>query len=471
MPQADLEQIKKRVLFFIPTLEAGGAERVCINYVNNLRSHRPILLLQLKRGPLLRIVSTSVPLLEIFALSIVENKASRLVRSLRVLGKGIQAVRAFFISVTEPPQRAFRSFLWQIKALLSRAKQRFSQVILTTTYFVASVPLRLIGTLLRWLRKIKPAYYCYSLLWQARRLAAVARESGCGVVVSSITLSNIIAILAKLFFDRHLKVVVNVHDVTSRILQHSKLERYERFLLRWLVRLLYPRADVIVAVAQGIKRDLIENFGLPAEKIVVIYNPIDVQNVCVQAAEPVLHPWFDERREPLLIAVGRLVKLKGFDILIRAVAQLSMKVNLVIIGEGEERSALENLIVELGLTDRVALLGFQENPWKYMARADLFVLSSLTEGLPNVIGEAMALGLPVLATDCSPSVREYLDEGRAGLLVPSGDPKALAHGIEQLLLDRQLRQELAHRGRERIAQFDLSVAVQTYESLLESLLD
>jgi glycosyltransferase involved in cell wall biosynthesis len=105
-----------------------------------------------------------------------------------------------------------------------------------------------------------------------------------------------------------------------------------------------------------------------------------------------------------------------------------------------------------------------------MARADLFVLSSLTEGMPNVIGEAMALGLPVVATDCSPGVREYLDDGRAGLLVPPGDPRALARGIEQLLSDAPLRRELARRGRERIVQFDLSATVRAYESLLEHLL-
>jgi glycosyltransferase involved in cell wall biosynthesis len=152
------------------------------------------------------------------------------------------------------------------------------------------------------------------------------------------------------------------------------------------------------------------------------------------------------------------------------VAQLSVPAKLAIIGDGEERAALESLVRELGLTDRVMLLGFQENPWRYMARADLFVLSSLTEGMPNVIGEAMALGLPVVATDCSPGVREYLDDGRAGLLVPPGDPRALARGIEQLLSDDPLRQELARRGRERIVQFDLSATVGAYESLLEHLL-
>lgn len=395
---------ENRALLFIPTLEAGGAERVCLHYLNNLQSFRPVLALQFKRGPLLADLSPDVPIFEIFAHRLHPRPSHRL-------------------------------------RLLLKLKEK--QVI--------NLPI--------------------SLLWQARRLAAVARESGCGVVVSSITLSNIIAILAKLFFDRHLKVVVNVHDVTSRILQHSKLERYERFLLRWLVRLLYPRADVIVAVADGIQQDLVRSFGVPASKIVVVYNPIDIQGVRRQAEEPIEHPWFNKRSNSMIVAVGRLVKLKGFDILIQAITQLPTEVHLVVIGEGEERANLEKLILKLGLTDRVALLGFQENPWKYMARADLFVLSSLTEGLPNVIGEAMALGLPVLATDCSPGVREYLEDGQSGLLVPPGDSQALAQGIAHLLSDEQFRLQLVERGRQRVAQFELHTIVSSYETLLKRLVE
>lgn len=400
------------MLFFIPTMEAGGAERVCVQYINYLQAFERSLLLQVRQGPLLETLNPDIPIAGIF-------EPTTLDKSRR--GK------------------------------LSRGTVWWSRWI--------------------WegLRKIEPVYYCYSLLWQARKIAKLARHQGCFAVVSFITLANIIAIFTKVLFYRPLKIVINVHDVTSQILEHSKLERYERFLLRWLIRLFYPRADIIVAVAHGIKRDLIESFGIPAHKIVVIYNPIDGRSIRARAAEPVDHPWFGSHKEPLIVAVGRLVKLKGFDLLIRAVAQLSLPARLVIIGDGDERSTLEHLITELGLTDRIALLGFQGNPWKYMARADLFVLSSLTEGMPNAIGEAMALGLPVLATDCSPGVREYLDDGQAGLLVSPGDLGALASGIERLLLDEPLRKELARKGQERIKQFDLSMAIGAYEKLLQSL--
>lgn len=396
----------RRVLFFIPTLEAGGAERVCVHYVNHLTRVQPMLAVQFKRGPLLQDLLPHVPILET-------------VGSAR-------------------PERASRPYH------------------------------RLKGAFTFW-NKLPPAQLIF-LRAQAHKLCEIAQQNDCRAIMSFITLPNIIAILTKMFCAGELRVIINVHDVTSRILEHTRLARHERVLLRWLIRSLYPKADSIVAVASGIKRDLIENFGVPPEKITVIYNPIDVSTIRRRATEPVDHPWLHDRRSPLIVAVGRLTKLKGFDLLIRAIAQLSRPSRLVIIGDGEERAHLESLIIELGLPERAALLGFQENPWKYMARADLFVLSSLTEGMPNVIGEAMALGLPVLATDCSPGVREYLDDGRAGLLVPPGDPKALAEGIERLLSDELLRKELAQRGCERIAQFDLSIAVETYEKLLESLI-
>lgn len=390
---------KKSILFFIPTLDPGGAERVCLHYVNNLRTANPILTLQFKRGLLLQEVKPEVAVLALSASS---------------------------------PEHLYH----------------------------------------HWPSWLRPFYHSYMILKQAHQLSALAKQHKSSTIVSFITMANIIAICAKTFFNSQLKVIINVHDVTSRIIKHSDLNLHERFLLYWLVRIFYPKADLIVAVARGIKKDLVECFRVPEDKIIVLRNPIDIAKVKQQASEPASCSWCTSKEGSLVIAVGRLVKLKGFDILIQAFSQLPDEINarLMIIGDGEERSALQKLIEQLGLQRLVKLVGFQENPWKYMACADLFVLSSLTEGLPNVIGEALALGIPVLATDCSPGVREYLDDGWAGLLVPPGDPKALAWGIERLLSNNSLRQEMARRGQERIRQFDLSTAIEAYEKLLENLM-
>ena len=164
------------------------------------------------------------------------------------------------------------------------------------------------------------------------------------------------------------------------------------------------------------------------------------------------------------------MKLKGFDLLIESMGQLpqSLNVRLAIVGDGIEHVPLQDLISRKGLDTRVLLTGYQENPWKYIARADVFVLSSLTEGFPNVIMEALTLGKAVVATDCSAGVRESLHNGLYGLLVPPGDVGALAGGLKRLLVDANLRQQFSERTVEGAAHFGLKAASRAYENLLET---
>lgn len=377
------------VLFVIPTLESGGAERACINYINNLHGYRRFLVLLAGRGPLVDEVAPEV----------------------RICDLSSEHYR---------PGRSRLLHYWS--------------------------PMR-----------------------QARSLARLAHHNRCATISAFLTEANLVAILAKTFFDRRLRVVANVHDVTTSILASSrKLKNRQRFLLKSLIRLLYARADSVVAVAGGVKSDMVQHFKVPDGKIAVIHNPIDVTRIQVRAVEPVAHPWVGRKDSVLAVAVGRLVKLKGFDFLIQAFAQLpkTLDARLIILGEGVERPRLEQMIGQFGLQERAALLGFQDNPWKYMARADVLVLSSLTEGSPNVIGEAMALGLPVLATDCSAGVSDYVQDGQNGLLVAPGDVKALSEGLQRLLSDGSLRRRLAQGARERATAFDIGKAVQTYEAVL-----
>jgi glycosyltransferase involved in cell wall biosynthesis len=382
----------------------GGAERTCVHLVNHVRSVEPVLLSHKPFGSLAKELQADV----------------KVIRFCAPLGPTATAV----------------------KALLCRSAA--------------------LG------RAVSPCFQAYSLVRQARRLARVARQERADLIVSFITLPNVLAVLAKVLFRPQLRVVVNVHDTTSRILMHSSLQRHERVILRLLVRWLYPRADRVVAVAEGIKQDLVRSFGIPGERISVVHNPIDIQTVRTKATEPVADPWFAPRGCRLLVAVGRLVKLKGFEFLIRAVPLLAADVSLAIVGDGKERKSLEVIAEECGVLDRVRFLGFQPNPWQFMARADIFVLSSLTEGLPNAIGEAMALGLPIVATDCSSSLREYLGEEEAGLIVRPGDPSALAVAINRLLGDDVMRKELGQRGRLRVAQFDLAGSVEAFEEALRT---
>jgi glycosyltransferase involved in cell wall biosynthesis len=201
------------------------------------------------------------------------------------------------------------------------------------------------------------------------------------------------------------------------------------------MRLLYPCADAIVAVSQGVADDLRRITRLPAERFRVIANPVITPDLAEQAREAVDHPWLTESSPPVILGIGRLTRQKDFPTLLRAFALVSEQFacRLMILGEGRDRDALERLARELGVAQRVALVGFRANPYAYLQRARLFVLSSAWEGSPNALTEALALGIPVVATDCPSGPREILDGGRLAPLVPVGDVPALADAIHQML--------------------------------------
>jgi glycosyltransferase involved in cell wall biosynthesis len=213
----------------------------------------------------------------------------------------------------------------------------------------------------------------------------------------------------------------------------------------------YRQLDGLTAVSRAIADDLRQYFGIIGVPIAVLANPILSDDLQDLAAAPCAHPWLAQPRgagrPPVIVALGGLRKVKGFDTLLRAFARLAdPRARLILIGEGKERSRLIDLASRLGLADRLDLPGFCVNPFPYLARADLLALSSRREGLPNALVEAMALGTPVVATDCSGGVLDLLQSGpgggRLGPLVPVDDPAALAVALDETLrrlgsLDRE----------------------------------
>jgi glycosyltransferase involved in cell wall biosynthesis len=198
-----------------------------------------------------------------------------------------------------------------------------------------------------------------------------------------------------------------------------------------LFRLFYPWADTIVAVSHAAAQDIATMSGIPRDRVKVIYNPATTPALLEKAQEPLDHPWFASGQPPVILAVGRLFKVKDFATLIRAFALVCQQrpARLMILGEGEERPALEALVQTLGIQDDVALPGFTPNPYVYMRHAAVFVLSSLSESFSNVVVEALAVGTPVISTDFPGGTREILDNGRYGTLVPVGDAQAMAAAI------------------------------------------
>ncbi len=222
-----------------------------------------------------------------------------------------------------------------------------------------------------------------------------------------------------------------------------------------------------MAVSEGVAEDLALTASLPRERITTIYNPVVTPALAGQAQAPLTHPWFAPGSPPVLLAVGRLHYQKDFPTLLRAFARVRAvrAVRLLILGEGDQGVALQASAQELGITTDVELPGFVLNPFAYMARAAVFVLSSAYEGLPGVLIQALACGCPVVSTDCPSGPAEILEGGVYGPLVPVGDDAALAKAILSTLNARPNPDWL----RTRAAEFSVDRAVDRYlEVLLRS---
>ena len=291
-------------------------------------------------------------------------------------------------------------------------------------------------------------------------LVRYLRQERPQAMLSALSHANVLAIWARSLARVSTRLVVSEHSTLSEATENATTLRARAMPL--LVRLSYPQADAVVVVSHGAADDLIRLTGLPAEKVNVIYNPVVTPELFAKAHEPLNHPWFQLGEPPVILGVGRLTAQKDFRTLIRALVLVRKErpARLMILGEGEDRPKLEALVRELGLEQDVTLPGFVENPYKYMKRAAVFVLSSRWEGLPTVLIEALALGRPVVATDCPSGPREILEGGKWGKLVPPGDPEELAKGILTAL------QESASTS-VRLEPFTLEHAAAQYLALLE----
>jgi len=241
------------------------------------------------------------------------------------------------------------------------------------------------------------------------------------------------AVLARGLAGTETRIVMRLGThVSTAMAEKSALARRLRF---GAIRRAYPRVDRIVAVSAGVADDTAHIAGIARARIRVIRNPVITPELSASAAVPCDHPWLQPDQPPVIVGAGRLERQKDFPTLIRAFAQVRKKrpCRLVILGAGSGLERLKVLSAELGIAADVDLPGFQTNPYPFLAHAELFVLSSRWEGSPNVLTEAMALGTPVVATDCPSGPRELLDGGRYGPLVPVGDVSALGQAMAKTL--------------------------------------
>ena len=246
--------------------------------------------------------------------------------------------------------------------------------------------------------------------------------------------TNIVAILAKNISRVATRVIVSERNTFSTRVE-SFLSDSRIRLLPNLVRYFYPSADGVVAVSRGVADDLVRRVGIPQDKVTVIYNPVITPELSEKTLRSLDHLWFEAGQPPVILSVGRLTAQKDFATLIRAFARVreSQNARLLVLGEGEERRALEAEVRELGLDQHICLPGFVNNPYPYMKRGSVFVLSSRYEGLPGVLIEALFCGTRLVATDCPSGPREILADGKYGQLVPVGDVDALAQAMIRAL--------------------------------------
>ncbi len=241
--------------------------------------------------------------------------------------------------------------------------------------------------------------------------------------------ANQTAVIARYLAGVPTRLVLRMGTTLSGALAGRNRLKERFWYLR--MRVLYPHADAVVAVSKGVADDLKTRALLPPSLLRVIENPVITSEILSMADEPLDHPWFQDRDRPVIIGVGRLTRQKDFMTLVKAFAHVrqSRACRLVLLGEGRDRPRIEELAGQLGISGDVDLPGFVKNPYTYMSKAAVFALSSAWEGSPNVLTEAMALGTPVVATDCPSGPREVLENGRYGPLVPIGNPEALAHAL------------------------------------------
>jgi glycosyltransferase involved in cell wall biosynthesis len=370
---------RKRLLFILPSLSCGGAERVVLNFLSSIDNS--------KYEATLLVIKSTLDL---------KDELPEYIRFVNCLSPG------------EKIRLGFPKVIYKIMREASRSDIVIGALELTATYFAYLGSFLCGKPVIGWVHTNVQEYFEY-----------IERTEG--------------------------KIRRSIHLKLSRII--------------------YPRLDSLIAVSNGVKESIIKSLSCSPEKIKVIYNPVDIQRIRGLSEIPSRI----QLGKPYIISVGRMVFPKGFDILIRAYAEVlknSIEHDLLIIGDGPERGRITELIRQLGLDKKVIVTGFMENPFNVIKNADMFVMSSRFEGFGLVLCEAMALGVPVIATDCRSGPREILNNGEYGILVPTEDESKLADSIVSLLRNPEKRHMLSQKGILRAEEFNAAKAVNEFESTI-----
>lgn len=339
--------------------------------------------------------------------------------------------------------------------------------------------------------KSKLSYQAKVLLKRFRILRRLKKENHYQACISALTSANVINVLTG---NRFCRTVLTVHCVASK----EALGRIKEFILQKGIRLFYGKADVVVAVSEGIREDLLTGFFLNPEKVITVYNGYlieDIRKKAKAALVPEEEAWL-KGKGVKLVTVGRLTLQKGQWHLIRALQKVKKEIKefrLYILGEGELEEYLKKLVMECGLKENVIFCGFCKNPYKIIARSDILVFPSVYEGFGNVLIEGMALGIPCISTDFDSGAREILapetdtfyrttaalELAKYGILCPvcngvmyeheplTREEELLAESIIQMLSDKKLQEKYREAGKKRAEEFDMVSLIPKWMEVIE----
>lgn len=301
-------------------------------------------------------------------------------------------------------------------------------------------PLKIIFLLMQVLNKVKP-----------------------DIVLSSLGPLN--AIISPFLLTKKIKFIARETNIPSYIHQMKiDQKRYGYIFIKYLYKFFYKNYDLIIAQSQDMKKDLINNYGIVKEKIVLINNPVDIKDMENQLKKEDDYQNEYVQNKIKLLSVGRLTYQKGYDLLLEKLFELkNLDYQLLIIGTGELEDTLKKRVEELGLKERVQFLGFKRNPYKYYKEADITMLPSRIEGFPNVLLESLVLGTPVISNSCKGGIEEIIDSGFNGEIFDFEKGKNFEQLIEKVLVYKKNGKLISQRSKLKYASNNI---IKKYEENL-----
>ncbi len=311
---------------------------------------------------------------------------------------------------------------------------------------------------------------CKSTILSFLPLSRYIKKSSPDGIISALSHANCVVLLARKISNNNTKIVVSERNISYR--NTTNKIGFKRIILDWLIKYLYPEAKCIITVSEGVRKSIISTYKFKADQVKCIFNPIDFKKINKLKSEKIVNSEIINKlkseNKKIILSVGSLTAQKNYSLLIKSFKIVSEKINckLIILGEGPERAKLYELCRNLEIDRKsIYLPGFIANPFPFMKVSDLYVLSSLWEGLPNVLIQALACNCKIISTDCDAGPREILENGKWGRLTKVNDINELAHAMIEELSEKTHKYSNSRIG--RLERFNIDKVTNQYLEALD----